>query len=70
MDADDDDDLTPQRRSWQEQSGTFPVGSDGARRRAKKQTAKGRAAQKRNGKLTTGIRRRRNKKGFGDGTIG
>lgn len=54
------------RRSWQDQSGTMPAGSDGARRRARKQTAKGRAAQKRNGKLTTGIRRRRNKKGGSD----
>lgn len=49
------------RRDWP--GGTMPAGSDGARRRARKQTAKGRAAQKRNGKLTTGIRRRRNKKG-------
>jgi hypothetical protein len=59
---DDDDDLTPQRRSWQEQSGTFPVGSDGARRRAKKQTHKSRRVAKRIGKNTTGIRRRRNRK--------
>lgn len=62
MDADDDDDLTPQRRSWQEQSGTFPVGSDGARRRAKKQTHRSKRVAKRIGKNTTGIRRRRNKR--------
>lgn len=52
------------RRDWP--GGTMPAGSDGARRRARKQTARGRAAQKRNGKLTTGIRRRRNKKGGSD----
>ena len=60
----DDDDLESFeriRRDWP--GGTMPAGSDGARRRARKQTARGRAAQKRNGKLTTGIRRRRNKKG-------
>ena len=63
MDADDDD-LTPQRRSWQEQSGTFPVGSDGARRRARKQTHKSRRVAKKIGRASKGIRSRRLKKGL------
>lgn len=61
---DDDDDLTPQRRSWQEQSGTFPVGSDGARRRAKKQTHKSRRVAKKIGRSSggDGIHKRRRRK--------
>lgn len=58
----DDDDLETFeriRRDWP--GGTMPAGSDGARRRARKQTAKGRAAQKRVGQQTGGLRKRRRK---------
>lgn len=66
MDDDDDlDQFEPIRKAWP--GGTMPVGSEGARRRGRLQTAKGRKAKKRVGQNTTGIRRRRNKKGFGDG---
>lgn len=63
MHDDDLDRFERIRRDWP--GGTMPAGSDGARRRARKQTAKGRAAQKRNGKITSGIRRRRNRRSDG-----
>ena len=49
------------RKAWP--GGTMPVGSDGARRRGKLQTAKGRRAAKRTGAQTGGLRKRRQKGG-------
>ncbi len=60
---DDDDDLDQFeriRKAWP--GGTMPVGSEGARRRGKLQTAKGRRAKKQNGKLSGGLRKRRLKR--------
>lgn len=63
---DDDETFAPIRKSWQAMSG-IPVGSDARRNAARKQTAKGKKVSKRIGAQTGGLRKRRNKKGFGDG---
>jgi len=54
------------RRSWQDQSGTMPVGADGARRRGRKQTHKSRRVSKLIGQQTGGLRKRRRKGNHND----
>lgn len=58
MHDDDLDDLPSQRRAWQRGS-AMPASSQASRNKNRKRTARGDAAQKRNGKSSGGIRKRK-----------